>query len=385
MPTVVASGQNAYVSFTDATGGAQLTTSTGRFDSWVPNAEDIGVDDVAMGSGLTFKYIYRTDYTASFSISSIPASSLSVGLRLKRWLESGGQVTVATQDLQANTYTCVIAPKQRVRLTYDKTFLEYTMTLPVKNVNAGPMLCLYSSTLGTGYTIVVTPSSVSLGGPVGATTQLTAQVFDANDNPVTGVLVNWSSTNNAIATVSASGVVTAESVGTCSIIASIGSIAVIVPCSITILNQASAVTLATSGSLAFTPGSTYVGTPQVGKSGVPAITVTATILNNSDQTITYVPGMLTWSATGTGVQVVDNDNGTATVTAIAGGQSGSVVCTVTNTAGTNNVIQATAAYSTQTGQPAALVPSTSVLTLTAPGVGAAVSVQTVDPYGVVVP
>ena len=385
MPTVVASGQNAYVSFTDGQGSAQLTTATGIFNSWTPGAEDIGTTDVSIGDGLTYRFIYRTDFTASFDINAIPAASMAIVMRLKRWLESGGQITVATQDLNGNTYACVIAPKQTVKIAYDPTFYEYTMTIPVKNTVAAPMLCLYSPSIGTGYTIVVTPSSVSMGGPAGTTTQLTAQVLDPNGNPVTGIPVIWSSSTNAIASVSASGLVTAMSTGNCSIIASIGNVSTIVPCAVTILNLPATITLAGTGGLTFTPGTTYVGTPQVGKSGVPTVTVTATILNSSAQTIAYTPGALTWSVTGSGISIVDNRNGTATVTAIAGGQSGQVVCQITNTIGTGNVVQTTANYTTQAGEPAALIPSTSTLTLTGPSTTANLSVVTVDPYGVVVP
>ena len=99
----------------------------------------------------------------------------------------------------------------------------------------------------------------------------------------------------------------------------------------------------------------------------------------------YTPGALTWACTEAEFSLVDNLNGTATVTAIAGGQSGQVVCQITNTIGTGNVVQTTANYTTQAGEPAALIPSTSTLTLTGPSTTANLSVVTVDPYGVVVP
>ena len=150
MPTVVASGQNAYVSFTDGQGSAELVTAAGQFDGWTPNAEDIGTVDVAIGTGYTFKYIYRTDYTASFVISAIPAASMPIAQRLKRWLESGGTVTVATQDTQGNTYSCRIAPKQQVKFGYDATMLEYAMTLAVLNTAASPMTCIVPGERGHG-------------------------------------------------------------------------------------------------------------------------------------------------------------------------------------------------------------------------------------------
>ena len=63
-------------------------------------------------------------------------------------------------------------------------------------------------------TIVVTPDSAMLRR-VNETIQLTAVVRDANHSPITGATVRWSSNNSAVASVSATGLVTARGNGIC--------------------------------------------------------------------------------------------------------------------------------------------------------------------------
>jgi uncharacterized protein YjdB len=69
-------------------------------------------------------------------------------------------------------------------------------------------------------TVTVTLSSLTLS--VGQTTQATATGTDANGNPVAIGSPTWSSSNASVATVSASGVVTAASAGSATITATVG-------------------------------------------------------------------------------------------------------------------------------------------------------------------
>src|SRR4029077_18136350 len=66
-------------------------------------------------------------------------------------------------------------------------------------------------------TVTVSPASAS--GSVGATVQLTATLKDALGNPLSGRVVTWSSSNPAVATVSASGLVTGVAAGSATITA----------------------------------------------------------------------------------------------------------------------------------------------------------------------
>ena len=61
-------------------------------------------------------------------------------------------------------------------------------------------------------TVTVSPASATLD--IGATSQLSATTRDANGNVLTGRVVTWTSANTAIATVSATGLVTAKAGGT---------------------------------------------------------------------------------------------------------------------------------------------------------------------------
>ncbi len=69
--------------------------------------------------------------------------------------------------------------------------------------------------------ITIEPSSATLMA-LGETAQLTATVLDRNGQPVSGAVVTWASSDEAVATVSAQGLVTAVSNGTATITARAG-------------------------------------------------------------------------------------------------------------------------------------------------------------------
>ena len=68
-------------------------------------------------------------------------------------------------------------------------------------------------------TVLVTPSAVTL--PAGATEQMSAAARDSKNAPLTGRPVVWSSSNPAVATVSATGIVTAVAAGSANVIATV--------------------------------------------------------------------------------------------------------------------------------------------------------------------
>ncbi len=78
---------------------------------------------------------------------------------------------------------------------------------------------------GTSSPLSVTTVSVTLASSTltaGQTTQATAVAKDGSGNIMSGQTISWSSTNTSVATVSSSGVVTAMSAGTASIVATTG-------------------------------------------------------------------------------------------------------------------------------------------------------------------
>jgi hypothetical protein len=76
-------------------------------------------------------------------------------------------------------------------------------------------------------TISISPTSVSFT-TIGQTQQLSPTVKDAQGNPLTGVTVTWTSSNDNVASVSPSGLVTAESGGSAQITAQAGSATAVV-------------------------------------------------------------------------------------------------------------------------------------------------------------
>ena len=70
--------------------------------------------------------------------------------------------------------------------------------------------------------VEVSPSAETIG--LGSTLQLTAEAFDENGEAVAGVEFSWESSDAAVATVDAGGLVTGVAVGTATITASVGSV-----------------------------------------------------------------------------------------------------------------------------------------------------------------
>ena len=155
----------------------------------------------------------------------------------------------------------------------------------------------------------------------GQTTQATATVRDANNNVLTGRSINWSSSNQAIATVSASGLVTAVAAGTAQITATSetksGSATLTVAAPAPVPVASVSVSLAASSR---NPGQTTQATATLRDANNNVLTG-RTIVWTSDN-----PGVATVSASGlvTAIAV-----GTATIMASCEGQSGTGTLTVT--------------------------------------------------------
>jgi YVTN family beta-propeller protein len=80
----------------------------------------------------------------------------------------------------------------------------------------------------TTTSVVVTPPTATLAA-INAEVQLSAVARDANAHPISGKTIAWSSSNNAIATVSSTGLVSAVANGSASITATADGIAATVP------------------------------------------------------------------------------------------------------------------------------------------------------------
>jgi len=163
--------------------------------------------------------------------------------------------------------------------------------------------------------VEVTPNAATR--EVGQTVQLSAAVLDANGAIINGETVTWSSSNTSIASVSASGLVTANAIGVASV---------------------SAAASGRSGSAVIT----VQGTPVASVTVSPAtdtvfvnesIQLTATVKDNANQVVT--DRTVTWSSAdptiasvnGTG-QVAGVADGVVSITATSESKSGSAQVTV---------------------------------------------------------
>ena len=139
----------AYLAFTDSTGAATLnngrTAPANRFKDWTPDAEPIHDIAIPPSTGLIQRWLYRTDYFASFEVDKLPTSMLSVAVRLKLHLLGGGSVTVETGDSSDTAYTCTLRPGTVPEIVFsDPARLRYSMRLSLKNSSAAAMTCTYT-------------------------------------------------------------------------------------------------------------------------------------------------------------------------------------------------------------------------------------------------
>src|SRR2546422_462982 len=164
--------------------------------------------------------------------------------------------------------------------------------------------------------VTVTPSAANIA--ITGTVQLTATPRDANGNPLTGRAISWSSSNNNIATVNGSGLVTGVTAGSVTITA-------------TSEGQSGTASITVAGapvaSVTVTPPSASVPAGQT-------VQLTATLKDANGNVLTG--RTVTWASNNTTVATVNSNGlvttkvaGSATITVTSEGQSGTAAITVT--------------------------------------------------------
>jgi trimeric autotransporter adhesin len=164
-------------------------------------------------------------------------------------------------------------------------------------------------------TVTVVPAANQI--EIGRTQQLTVTVKNQKDSVMTGQVVTWASSNNAVATVNAAGLVTAVTRGSATITATTGgksgtaTIFVIDP------------TVATVTVTATVPSPFFVGA-----------TVQASAVSKDGANNTLAGVVVTWTSSDTSVSTVSSTGlitakkaGSAVITATAGGKSGTLTVT----------------------------------------------------------
>ncbi len=154
--------------------------------------------------------------------------------------------------------------------------------------------------------ITLSPSATSLGF-IGATAQLTAQLLSGDGSPATGVSFSWTTTDAAVATVTATGVVRAMTEGTAEIV--VRTVNIVDTARVTVKRVPSTITLSEDEFL-------FTELQQ-------SQTVTATVVDGGGQGLPSSD--IVWSAADTTIATVGPDGvvksigqGTTTVIATAG-------------------------------------------------------------------
>jgi uncharacterized protein YjdB len=167
---------------------------------------------------------------------------------------------------------------------------------------------------------MVTPETASL--QVGSSLSLTASVLDASGLSISSVQVAWASEDSSIAQVSQSGIVTGLKAGTVRIAASAwGKDAVA-----TITVTPSLIVFPEVGRIVIAPANPRINEGET-------VQLTGTVLDVEDRAIMGMS--IVWSSSNTSRATVDNtglvfgvNNGTVTITASAGGKTGSTTVRV---------------------------------------------------------
>ncbi len=180
--------------------------------------------------------------------------------------------------------------------------------------------------------ITLSPSATNLGF-IGATTQLTAQLVAGDGSPATGVRFSWTTTDPAVVTVTASGVIQAVTEGTAEIL--VRTVNIVDTARITVKRVPATVTLSEEEFL-FT---------ELQKSQ----TVTAAVVDGGGQALPSSD--IVWSAANTTIATVGPDGvvtsigqGTTTVTATAGSVLASLTVRVATGPADIEVVPSTIAF-----------------------------------------
>jgi hypothetical protein len=139
-----------YLAWTDEEGSATLTNGkprpARRFVGWAPDVDRVGDKRTALGTGLSFEFLYRKDQCARFSIDKIPCTEQETALRFIDYAKAGCAFYCHTEDAQDRVYEVRWRPGTEIAFVLDDPqHLEYRLSLEVMSA-ASPaerLLCHY--------------------------------------------------------------------------------------------------------------------------------------------------------------------------------------------------------------------------------------------------
>ena len=312
-------------------------TLTGRPVSWRSGAPGLAsvssnglVTGLQPGTAVIIATIEGITGSATVTVAQVPVASVTV-TPSSFSLTAGQKVNLSAtlKDASGNTLTGRIVSWS----SSDNSVATVASNGEVTGVGSGSATISAASEgqVGTAAitvgavpvaTVNVAPSTAAVD--IGSTVQLTATTLDASGNTLMGRAVSWSSSDNAIAVVSPSGVVTGVSAGVVTIT---GTSEGMFGTSTVTVNAAAPPPPVPVASVTVAPNtvSLTVGGSQ---------TVTATTRDANGNVLTG--RAVSWSSSNTNVATVTSSGvitatgaGSATITATSEGQSGTASVTVT--------------------------------------------------------
>src|SRR6185312_4380164 len=221
-------------SLTAATFDANGNQLTGRSVSWTTGASSIAtvatsgvVTAVAVGKATIYATSEGQSDSSVVTVTQAPVATVSVSPTTASLVTGGKEQLSATlRDAGGNVLTgrtITWSTSSAGAATVSNTGLVTAVGAGSATITAtsegqhGTSAITVTSAPATVASVTVSPSSDSI--TVGGTQQFTATVKDSAGNVLTGRPVTWGTSNAAVATVSTSGLVTAEQVGSATITA----------------------------------------------------------------------------------------------------------------------------------------------------------------------
>ncbi len=219
-----------------AVGGEVITNIPLSFTTSAPTIAAVSttgeVFGVAPGTATVTATAANKSATVAVTVTLSPPASITVTLAHTELLKVSDTVraTAVVRDAQGN-----VLLRQVTWTTSDPTVALVTPDGLVLGISPGGPVVITATVAGTTGTavvavipalianIIITPDSANL--VIGSTVQFAAQIQDEFGIPVTDRTVTWSSFVPEVATVSATGLVTAVSIGSTLLIATVEGIA----------------------------------------------------------------------------------------------------------------------------------------------------------------
>lgn len=325
----IATGESiqATTSLRDVSGN----TLTGRSVTWTssdPSVATVGataiVTGIAPGNAVIRATSEGVSGSATITVTPSPVATVMVSLSRSSVAASDSiQATASLRDASGN----VLSGRSLLWESAEPSVATVGTTGIVVGIAPGSAIIKATSEGKTGFTTVtvtpvavatVTVSAAQTSLNVGGAMQVSATLRDSRGNTLTDRVISWSTSNNAIATVSSSGIVNAVAVGVVNIIA-------------TSEGKADSLQVTVLAPIA---ASVTISPPGVTLAQGQFATLTATVRDAAQNVLTDQP--IAWSSSNTAVvtvlqtgRVTAVSPGTSIITASSGGRNGTALITVT--------------------------------------------------------